>query len=617
MKKTTTLLRAVTTASICYAGVWSCSSDDDTVLRGEEEGDDVGVVQLSLTRAPDSIRCVEVNIESSRKVVRRLDVTPGQSSTFSLTALPTGLAKLTGAAHMAACDAVPEGATPEYVSEVPVYARIAVRDVAHVVLSLVRNGRVSVGVDFEQSGPGIEPPVEPEPQPGAGYSSAGPYIIPSAPGVVTKAILTVGDSVNLKPDGETPYRLVGIPDGMGAYDNGDGTFTLLSNHELGDTSGVARAHGGRGAFVSKWTISKSDLGVSHGEDLMQDVVLWDPVTSAFAPAAAPVNFGRFCSADLPMLTAFHDPISGLGYDGYIFMNGEETGAEGRGVGHLLDGTSYELPRLGKYSWENSVAHPNLGKKTLVVGMDDSGGGQVYVYVGEKTASGSPVDQAGLTNGDLYGLKVVGHPVESTPDGIPSGTRFELFGFGNVENTTGAALETASNAGSVSRFNRPEDGHWDPNAPNDYYWVTTASMTTPSRLWRLRFDDIVNDPTAGGTIDMVLDGSEGQRMLDQLTVTKAGYIYLQEDTGGNVHTAKIWRYGIADGSFVLAAEPDPEVFVPGGSRFVSQDEESSGIIDASDLLGPGWLLLNIQVHNSQDTELVQGGQLMAMFDPVNR
>jgi len=63
-------------------------------------------------------------------------------------------------------------------------------------------------------------------------SSQSPYILRSQSGVVTQAILTVGDSVNLKPDGVTPYRMVGIPDGLGAFDNGDGTFTLLMNHEI-------------------------------------------------------------------------------------------------------------------------------------------------------------------------------------------------------------------------------------------------------------------------------------------------------------------------------------------------------------------------------------------------
>src|SRR5215212_10232049 len=82
-------------------------------------------------------------------------------------------------------------------------------------------------------------------------SSQTPYILRSQSGVVTQAILTVGDSVNVKPDGITPYRMVGIPDGLGAFDNGDGTFTLLMNHEIPSGLGVVRAHGAPGAFVSK------------------------------------------------------------------------------------------------------------------------------------------------------------------------------------------------------------------------------------------------------------------------------------------------------------------------------------------------------------------------------
>src|SRR5687768_9074276 len=71
-------------------------------------------------------------------------------------------------------------------------------------------------------------------------SSQSPYLLGSQPGIVTKSILTVGDSVNTKPDGVTPYSMVGIPDGLGAYDNGDGTFTVLMNHELGSTAGAVR-----------------------------------------------------------------------------------------------------------------------------------------------------------------------------------------------------------------------------------------------------------------------------------------------------------------------------------------------------------------------------------------
>ena len=55
---------------------------------------------------------------------------------------------------------------------------------------------------------------------------------------------------------------------------------------------------------------------------------------------------------------------------------------------------------------------------------------------------------------------------------------------------------------------------------------------------------------------------------------------------------------------------------GGPRFITQDEESSGIIDAVDILGPGWYLLDVQVHKSDpDPGLVEGGQLVAMYVPL--
>src|SRR5262245_26437376 len=77
---------------------------------------------------------------------------------------------------------------------------------------------------------------------GGPSSSQTSYIVPlsAASPVRTSSILTTGDSVG-------SYRLAGIPDGTGAFDNGDGTFTLLVNHELGNTVGITRAHGGKGA----------------------------------------------------------------------------------------------------------------------------------------------------------------------------------------------------------------------------------------------------------------------------------------------------------------------------------------------------------------------------------
>jgi hypothetical protein len=443
-------------------------------------------------------------------------------------------------------------------------------------------------------------------------SSQSPYIVRSTPGVVTKAILTVGDSVNAKPDG-SPYRMVGIPDGLGAFDNGDGTFTVLMNHELGSTVGAVRAHGARGAFVSKWTIRKDDLTVLKGEDLIQQVATWNSAAGSYNAPAKGVAINRLCSADLPAVSAFYNSASGQGYDGRLFMDGEEAGAEGRAFAHSLDGTSYELPRLGKFSWENSLANPAAGDQTIVAGTDDATPGQVYIYVGSKTASGSPVDKAGLTNGSLWGVKVDGFPLEAADTGIPSGTRFTLAGLGNVENKTGAQLEADSNSAGVTRFLRPEDGAWDPSNPNDFYFVTTASFTGNSRLWRLHFDDLGN-LAAGGTIAMLLDGSEGQRMMDNMTITRHGQIVIQEDPGGNEYLAKVRRYSIANDTLTEIAKHDPGRFLSGAPSFLTLDEESSGVVDVSDILGEGWFLLDVQAHYPSDTELVEGGQLLALRYP---
>ncbi|MCI0584268.1 MAG: DUF839 domain-containing protein, partial [Chloroflexi bacterium] len=367
-------------------------------------------------------------------------------------------------------------------------------------------------------------------------SSAAPYVLPTAAGVRTVSILTVGDTV----DG---YRMVGIPDGLGAFDNGDGTFTLLMNHELGATAGVERRHGAAGAFVSRWTITADPEGpaVLGGQDLAKTVHAWDNVSGGYVAATGEANaFGRLCSADLPGRTAFYDPASQTGWNGTrIFMDGEEID-EGRAFAHLLNGKSYELARLGRLSWENSVASPASGVATVVVGLDDSTPGQVYVYVGQKTNAGSPIDRAGLTNGSLYGVSVAETVDEATaadPLGADDASAFSLAALGDVTGWSADDLQDASEDAGVTEFLRPEDGAWDPEHPNDFYFVTTASFSGPSRLWRLRFADATN-PSAGGTIQLLLEGAEGQRMMDNLTIDRSGHVLVQEDPGNQAHVAKI-------------------------------------------------------------------------------
>ncbi len=113
---------------------------------------------------------------------------------------------------------------------------------------------------------------------------------------------------------------------------------------------------------------------------------------------------------------------------------------------------------------------------------------------------------------------------------------------------------------TAAFQRPEDGAWDPNHPNDFYFVTTASFNNRSRLWRLRFDDI-RRPELGGTVEMLLTGDEGPKTMDNLTVTAGGQLLIQEDPGENPHLATIWSYDIATGALTPVAQLEGRAIRP--------------------------------------------------------
>jgi hypothetical protein len=64
-----------------------------------------------------------------------------------------------------------------------------------------------------------------------------------------------------------------MPDRLGAYDNSDNTFTVLTNHEWGAAvgAGILHSHGATGAYQSRWVIDKSSLLVLGGGDLITSV----------------------------------------------------------------------------------------------------------------------------------------------------------------------------------------------------------------------------------------------------------------------------------------------------------------------------------------------------------
>ena len=465
---------------------------------------------------------------------------------------------------------------------------------------------------------------------------------------VTKvtSILTVDNTGSNADDSIGGYGMVGIPDGLGAFDNEDGTFTVLMNHELRDTAGAVRAHGSKGAFVSKWVINKSDLSVASGGDLIQKVYGWDTTTQANATTDATVAFNRFCSADLANQTAFYNAATGLGTQEKIFLTGEEGGTNGFVAATVVTGASAGNSYiLGKFNlsqngsgvndwggWENVVASPFAQDKTVVIGPNDGGDGimsqSVAVYVGTKTNTGSVVDRAGLNNGTLGFVTVAGNPTEIVNSTIVNSTT-------RATNITDGTRFSISDTASTA-FSRPEDGAWNPMNPSEFWFVTTDRLDTLSdgvgsqigqtRLWKLAFDDIT-DPSLGGSIDLVLDGPtvNGQKvnMFDNMGFNETtGTIILQEDVGGTAHNSKVWEYDPKTDRLTQLLMHDSSRFGDlGVSRTspYSNDEESSGVIDVTSFFvsDPNerrynqYYLVTDQAHYTTGitTAQVEGGQLL--------
>jgi hypothetical protein len=468
------------------------------------------------------------------------------------------------------------------------------------------------------------------------------------------SLITTLDLVPTTGAPATPYEVAGIVDGLGAFDNGNGTVTILANHELGSGSGVTRRHGAIGSFVVELIVDKNTLQVLSAQDLIHTVVDAAGVEHNAANSNA-VALNRFCSSDLADVAAYYNAASGLGTQERIYFKGEEGGSNGWAIATVATGVdkgrAYILPRFNLATngsginavggWENLIASPFPQDLTIVAGTNDGGSGimnnTVNVYVGTKQSTGSVVERAGLTNGTNYIVGVAGNPAEivnstSRATNITSGTRFTL---------------NLNAAGTT--FSRPEDGAWDPTNPRDFYFVTTDRLDTntstgfnqtigasgpanqngKSRLWRLRFDDITN-PLLGGVVDLLIDGSEDNQkvnMLDNMCVAADGTVFMTEDPGNSTYSGKSWAYDPTTDMLLGLTKMDEarwgDLAVNGGTPGAvaphANDKEISGVIDVTSMFPHAAdeqvLLIDVQDHSSNpavaNAASVEGGQLLLM------
>jgi hypothetical protein len=481
-----------------------------------------------------------------------------------------------------------------------------------------------------------------------------PYVLPVAEGVEITSLLTVDGVLGDGGAASNGYEMVGIPDGLGAMKGPGGDFTLFMNHELNQTQGIVRAHGQLGAFVSRWEIDRRTLEVKEGSDLIRPgVQYWNYVTQRYqdtpSPAgdnprtfgseqpnvtqddfvAQPAPLGRLCSGTLTDRGQLYNARTGRGYFGRIYFPNEETGTEGRAFGTLEDGTTKQLPRLGLFSWENVMPAANRTDTTLVMGNEDTVDGQLRVYVGAKRRKGDAFDRAGLTNGVNHVVDLVDETVSGEADlrakyGADTPIEFDLA---EVDWDQSGTAQNSEAAADGLTLNRIEDGVWDPRNPSNFYFTTTDGgvfeAPTAERgtrdsggVWRLSFEDIER-PEQGGTLTLLLDGAGGEEDTirlnspDNLGMDRRGNLLIQEDNGNNRDRGRIVAYQVHTGELGVVAQFDARLFsLP--NPVLTVNEETSGIIDAREVLGRGWWLFDAQVHRPvADPARVTEGQLLAM------
>jgi len=439
---------------------------------------------------------------------------------------------------------------------------------------------------------GTGPPADP------GFRTAQPALAAGLGTATVQPILSVGDTV---PGG---FVFPPTPDGLGGYAEG-GRLILFSNHEIG-SAGVAGTDG-----VAKFAYAR----VSR---LVLDRATANVLGGSYAVDGSG-GYRSFCSA------TFAD--AAVGFPGGWFLTGEEVigaGKDGMQLAVSKAGQVVEMPWMGRFAHENTVAIPGFGGRVVLAGLDDHRGqSELYLYV---AANESEV-LAG--QGTLYvftsaqaanvGQLAVGQGVDGRFVAIPS-----------AASLTSAQLQAAVDGMGALRFAGIEDGDYDRRgglSSPTLYFVDTGSGTVPSStapwdpfgsIYRVEFQ--AADPTrARLTLLARSQGPASGWASPDNVGTSARSLMLQEDPAHSAwaRAPRIWRFPLAADGALGAPQAVAEVLDPACSYSSGICWESSGIVDASAWLGEGTWLFDVQAHDRPEPRLGiarESGQLLTLKVP---
>jgi len=479
------------------------------------------------------------------------------------------------------------------------------------------------------------------------------------------SLITTGEVTNGLLPGSSVFTAVGIVDGMGSYDNGDGTYSLLVNHELGNTSGyqyqvqvkagstAATTQTVTGARISRFVVAK-DID-NNGTNGFQSRVLdgglaYDQVISPNSAFSLGSGINRFCSANLAPAGQFG---GSKGLATSLYLAGEET-TNGRFF--ALDPASaklYHVPAFGLGGWESaSTVDTGHAGTVAVMLFDDSSGtpNYLYLWVGTKDSSSTDLlarNGIAASSGALYAWKAT--DITNTPAGIAGVNLNTAIAGSWVSLGTGvqiAALTAAAdlrtlalNAGAM-QFTRIEDGDVNPTNGSQVAFNTTGGSGTDLYgntqiidLGSSFNSDGLISTTGTASLRVISDADRltgtarqgGIRNPDNLAWSGNGFIYVQEDRSlangtadgsFGAEEASIWKVDSITGVSTRWAQIDrtavPTVYGQTDSAVTDIGNwESSGIHDVSSLYGAAagsYFLADVQAHSLTNGNIVGGHYL---------
>jgi hypothetical protein len=453
-------------------------------------------------------------------------------------------------------------------------------------------------------------------------STSGAQGFPNPPTSFVNVLAAGGQAIPLINSGDVfdGTTFEGIPDGLGIMPVGNGKkqVDIFVNFEQSHVpfSGFADHEDS--------SVQRARLDLATQQIVGLETML---------PASA--GFIRFCSANMV------GPDQG--FADYTFLTNEESndvldvvagqpyGADPgltpfrqAGYSVYLDaktGSFKKIAGAGRMNHENTLVVPGGWSGIVALTGDDTfsaPSSQLYMYGASSPGAfkqdrgslwafrvtaknGSPVTATDAFNGandylDIGATDTLSGEFIQVPDGIARGTS------GNPQ----TELESWSNTNNIFQFIRIEDLGYDPDDPRTVYFADTGSTVQPSAA--------LTGPTAGrmiaggtaqnGRIFKIVLNASDPKVVDSLTILADGNtvgftrpdnvavghdtLMVEEDASSTPTLNDIWAHPLGGSSWTRVAT-------------VSQTTaETSGIVDASQWLGAGWWIFDVQSHSTQET-----------------